>query len=187
MISLNTKSLESVLLTEPHIAVMFSFRTLTDSVKVSSRTLQIVEPKALNLEKGYLAELWSVGSFRKCPRKILQVRSTPKLPSVTQLLHALSLVWIMNCTQKHVMLHKIQRAENGGSVMVGFRVFGEAPICRPEVPKLFKRSILGPLGWKSGCPKNAKSIHGGSNPQSPPSENYTCITQICFGNSFSCA
>ena len=64
MISLNAKNLESVLLAETHVAVVFSCRTLTRSVKVSCRTLQIAEPKALNLEKDYLAEPWNVGSFR---------------------------------------------------------------------------------------------------------------------------
>ena len=46
---------------------MFSYRTLTRSAKVSCRTLQIAEPKALNLEKGYLAEPWNARSFRVCP------------------------------------------------------------------------------------------------------------------------
>ena len=55
MISLHTKNLESALLAEPHVAVMFS-----------CRTLQIAEPKALNLEKDYLAEPWNAGSFRIC-------------------------------------------------------------------------------------------------------------------------
>ena len=49
MISLDAKNLESVLLTELHVAV------------------QIAEPKALNLEKDYLAGPWNVGSFRICP------------------------------------------------------------------------------------------------------------------------
>ena len=38
---------------------------------VSCRTLQIAEPRALNLEKDYLAEPWNAGSFRKCPIKEL--------------------------------------------------------------------------------------------------------------------
>ena len=63
MVSLHAKDLESALLAEPHVAVMFSCRTLTRSAKVSCRTLQIAEPKALNLEKDYLAEPWNVGSF----------------------------------------------------------------------------------------------------------------------------
>ena len=46
---------------------MFSCRTLTRSAIVSCRTLQIAEPKALNLEKDYLAEPWNSGSFRICP------------------------------------------------------------------------------------------------------------------------
>ena len=45
MISLNAKNLESILLAEPHIAVMFSSRTLTRSAKVADKTLQIAEPK----------------------------------------------------------------------------------------------------------------------------------------------
>ena len=49
MISLNIKNLESGLLAEPNVAVMFSCRTLTCSVKVLCRTLQISEPKALNV------------------------------------------------------------------------------------------------------------------------------------------
>ena len=67
MISLNAKNLESVLLAESHFAVMFSCRTLTHSAKVSCRTLQITEPKAVNSEKEYHAEAWNAGSFRKCP------------------------------------------------------------------------------------------------------------------------
>ena len=34
---------------------------------VSCRTLQIAEPKALKLEKDYLAKRWNVGSFCICP------------------------------------------------------------------------------------------------------------------------
>ena len=60
-------SLESALLAELHVAVMFSCRTLTRSAMVSCRTLQLAEPKALNLEEDYLAEPWNAGSFRKCP------------------------------------------------------------------------------------------------------------------------
>ena len=67
MIFRDAKSLESVLLAEPHVAVMLSCRTLTRSAKESCRALQIAEPKALNLEKDYLAEPWNVGSFRVCP------------------------------------------------------------------------------------------------------------------------
>ena len=67
MISLHAKNLESALLAEPHIAVMFSCRTLTRSAMVSCRTHRIAEPKALNSEKDYLAEPWNAGSFRKCP------------------------------------------------------------------------------------------------------------------------
>ena len=67
MISLNAKNLESVLLAEPQLAVMFPCRTLTRSAKVSCRTLRLAEPKALNSEKDYLAEPWNAGSFRKCP------------------------------------------------------------------------------------------------------------------------
>ena len=68
MISPNAKNLESALLAEPHVAVMFPCRTLTRSAKVSCRTLQIAEPKALNLEKDYLAEPWNAVSFRKRPQ-----------------------------------------------------------------------------------------------------------------------
>ena len=64
---LNAKNLKSVLLAEPHVAVMFSCRTLTRSAKVSCRTLKIAELKALNSEKDYLAEPQNAGSFRKCP------------------------------------------------------------------------------------------------------------------------
>ena len=67
MLSLNAKNLESALLADPHVAVMSSGRTLTCSAKVSCRTLQIAEPKALNLEKDYLAEPWNAGSFCICP------------------------------------------------------------------------------------------------------------------------
>ena len=67
MIFLNAKNSESTLLAEPHGAVMFSCRTLTFSAKVSCRTLEIAEPKALNLEKDNLAETWNAGSFRVCP------------------------------------------------------------------------------------------------------------------------
>ena len=55
MISLHAKYLESALLVEPHVAVMFSCRTLTRSAEVSCRTLQIAEPKAMDLEKDYLS------------------------------------------------------------------------------------------------------------------------------------
>ena len=41
---------------------------------------------------------------------------------------------------------------------------GGAPIFRPEVPKPYRISILGPLDWNPGRPKNAKSNHDGSNP-----------------------
>ena len=54
MISLNAKNLQCILLAKPHVAVMFSFRTLTRSAKVCFRTLQIPEPKAMNLEKACL-------------------------------------------------------------------------------------------------------------------------------------
>ena len=67
MISQNAKNFESAFLAEPHVAVMFSCRTLTRSAMVSSRTLQVAEPKALNLKKDYLAEPWNAGSFRTCP------------------------------------------------------------------------------------------------------------------------
>ena len=67
VISRNAKTLESALLAEPHVAVILSCRTLTPSAKVSCRTLQIAEPKALNLEKDYLAEPSTAGSFRICP------------------------------------------------------------------------------------------------------------------------
>ena len=67
IISLNAENLESALLAEPHVAVMFSCRTLTRTAKVSCRTLQIAKPKALNLEKDHLAEPWNGGSFRICP------------------------------------------------------------------------------------------------------------------------
>ena len=69
MIFLNAKNSEIALLAEPHGAVMFSCRTSTFSAKVSCRTLEIAEPKALNLEKDNLAEPWNAGSFRVCPRK----------------------------------------------------------------------------------------------------------------------
>ena len=73
MISLHAKNLESALLAEPHVAVMFPCRTLTRSAKASCRTLRIAEPKALNLEKDYLAEPWNAGSFRKCPQALFSV------------------------------------------------------------------------------------------------------------------
>ena len=71
MIFLNAKNSESALLAEPHGAVMFSCRTLTFSAKVSCRTLEIAEPKALSLEKDHLAEPWNGGSFHLCPKKSL--------------------------------------------------------------------------------------------------------------------
>ena len=69
MIFQNAKILESVLLVELYVAVMFSCRTLSRSAKVSCRTPHLAEPKALNLEKDYLAEPWNAGSFRVCPIK----------------------------------------------------------------------------------------------------------------------
>ena len=72
MISLHAKNLESAHLTEPHVVVMFSCRTLTRSAMVSRRNLQIAEPKALNLKKDYLAEPWNAGSFRSCPLKAME-------------------------------------------------------------------------------------------------------------------
>ena len=54
--------------------------------------------------------------------------------------------------------------------------FWGTPIFRPEVPKPFKNRCLGPLEWKSGCPKNAKSNHNGSNPHLRPSEFNSHIT-----------
>ena len=68
MISVNVKSLGSMLLAEPHVTVMFSCRTLTRSARVCCRTLQVAELKALNFEKDSLAEPCHVGSFRICPR-----------------------------------------------------------------------------------------------------------------------
>ena len=62
-----SKKLESVLLAEPHVPVMFPCRTLTRSEKDVGRTLQVAQPKALNLEKDSLAEPWIVGCFRICP------------------------------------------------------------------------------------------------------------------------
>ena len=76
MISLNAKNLESVLLAEPQLAVMFPCRTLTRSAKVSCRTLQNAEPKALNSEKDYLAEPRNAGSFRKCPMLMRAAKTT---------------------------------------------------------------------------------------------------------------
>ena len=68
MISRNAKTLESALLAELHVAVVSPCRTLSRSAKVSCRTLQIAEPKALNTKKDHLAEPWNAGSFRKCPQ-----------------------------------------------------------------------------------------------------------------------
>ena len=81
MISLRAKNLESALLAEPHVAVMFSFRTLTRSAKVSCRTLRLAEPKALNAEKDYLAEPWNAGSFRKCPYTTRENTTNSKMAS----------------------------------------------------------------------------------------------------------
>ena len=78
MIFLNAKNPESALLAEPHGAVMFSCRTLTFSAKVSCRTLEIAEPKALSLEKDHLAEPWNGGSFRICPIKEFGGRDAPE-------------------------------------------------------------------------------------------------------------
>ena len=61
MISLHAKNLESAPLAEPHIALIFSCRTLTRSEKVSCRTLRIAEPKPLKSEKDYLAEHCNAG------------------------------------------------------------------------------------------------------------------------------
>ena len=79
MISWNAKNLGSALLAEPHVAVMFSCRTLTPSEKVSCRTVQIAEPNALNLGKDYLAEPRNAGSFRICP-KVVRMYKTPTNP-----------------------------------------------------------------------------------------------------------
>ena len=79
MIFLNAKNSESALLAEPHGAVMFSCRTLTFSAKVSCRTLEIAEPKALNLEKDNLAEPWNAGSFRVCPLMRTPLSENPLL------------------------------------------------------------------------------------------------------------
>ena len=51
------KNLESILLAEPHVADSFSCRALALSAKECCRSLQIPKPKALNLEKDYLAVL----------------------------------------------------------------------------------------------------------------------------------
>ena len=53
----------------------------------------------------------------------------------------------------------------GGQIRRGWiwRFWG-APIFRPEAAKPFKNRYLGPLDWKSGRPKNAKSYHDGSDP-----------------------
>ena len=68
MISQNAKNLENVFLAEPCIAVMFPCRTLTRSEKISCRTLKIAEPKALHLEKDYLAKPWNAESFENAQR-----------------------------------------------------------------------------------------------------------------------
>ena len=78
-------ALESILLAEPHVAVMLSCRTLTRSAKVCRRTLQVAEPKALNLEKGCLAEPWNVGSFRICPLIALSRPDCSPLPLCVRL------------------------------------------------------------------------------------------------------
>ena len=64
MISPNAKNLESVLLAEPHVAVMFSFRTLTRSAKGSCRTLQIAE-----FGEGLSCQQTAKGASGKGPRQ----------------------------------------------------------------------------------------------------------------------
>ena len=81
IISLNVKNLESVLLAEPYVDVMFSCRTLTCSAKVCCRTLQIAVPKALHVEKDYPAEPANVGSFLEITRKYGQ-KGLDALPSL---------------------------------------------------------------------------------------------------------
>ena len=52
----------------------------------------------------------------------------------------------------------------GGQIRRGWswRFWG-APIFCPEVPKPFKNRCFGPLDWKAGRPKNARSYHDGSD------------------------
>ena len=53
----------------------------------------------------------------------------------------------------------------GGWIRRGWVLrFWGALIFSPEAPTPFKTSILGPLDWKLGGPKNAKINHDGSNP-----------------------
>ena len=48
--------------------------------------------------------------------------------------------------------------------------FGGAPIFSPEVPKPFKICILGPLDWKSGCPKTQNPTTTDPTTHSRPSD-----------------
>ena len=45
------------------------------NAKVCCQTLQIPEPKALNLQKDHLAEHWNVASFRICPLQLFMPKS----------------------------------------------------------------------------------------------------------------
>ena len=112
MISLQAKNLESVLLAEPHVAVivMFFCRTLIRSAKVSCRTLQIAEPKALNSEKDYLAERWNAGSFRICPK---------------------------SSTISTVHHKKFFRCYNSGSCSEGIKEFLIPRFCRADLGRVF--------------------------------------------------
>ena len=71
MIPANAKKMESIaFLAEPHVGSCL--RTSTRSAKVCPRTLQILEPIALNLENACLLESWNVGSFRIALRRHVQ-------------------------------------------------------------------------------------------------------------------
>ena len=61
-----SQNLESMLLAEPHVAVMFSCRTLTRLAEICCRTLQTAEPEALNLEKGFLSACAPVQKLVLC-------------------------------------------------------------------------------------------------------------------------
>ena len=62
--------------------------------------------------------------------------------------------------------HRFSEGREWGvrSVVVEFGAFGAPPFSVQRFPNPLKIGIWGPLDWKSGRPKNAKSYHDGSDP-----------------------
>ena len=97
----------------------------------------------------FVADTWSAHIVFKQNKKGQQIYVFPR-----------RWLWEQEWNKKQV-----RGPQMGGEIRRGWiwRFWG-APIFRPEAPNPFKIGIWGPLDWKSGRPKNAKSYHDGSDP-----------------------